>query len=244
MPFAAHRAAPQIEQEINGHQQLMNNNRYAPPMLDSIKKVSEQSRVYIFNVGPWPQQRYLGSLGMKLIPACPEGKPYSEPLVVEGIVRELYPINEGEYKQILEDGVNVAQQILGVGPHLSPRNSFVPYGVFVSTTDPPNEADLKKARAALRDKFLELVTEADSAYSLGPKTAEDTIRPETHFVAARALGKTEVDCPWLRNAQVPAERAECPGCGTVYKIGIMKCRECGYILDKKKYEANKANFAA
>lgn len=234
----AHRAAMD-------NQRLMNGSRYAPPMLDMVERASEQARVYIFNVGPWMQQRLMGSLGTYTIPACPEGKEYSAPVVIEGIVSELYPINEGEFKRTMEDGYAVAMQVLGVGPHLSPRNSFVPYGVFVSRNERPSKEEITAARAKLAEKFLELVTEADLAYANGPKAAEETIRPETHFVAARALGKTAVDCPWLKNAQVPAERKECFGCGAQYKVGILKCA-CGAVLDKKRYDEAVKNglFAA
>jgi len=226
-------------------QRRMNKSRFIPPMLDMVQQVSEKAKIYIFNVGPWAHQRLMGSLGSFIVRACPEGKEYSEPLVLDGIVSELYPINEGEYKRTMEDGYAIAQQILGVGPHLSPRNSFVPYGVFISRSNPPEKHEIKAAKEKLREKFLELVTEADLAYSQGPKAAEETIRPETHFVAARALRKTEAECAWLKNAQAPAERAECPGCGAVHKVGVMKCRECGFILDQKRYsEAVKAGLFA
>lgn len=215
---------------------LMNNSRYIPPMLDMVRQLSEDSKIYIYNVGPWPQQRLLGSLGTYIVRECPDGKEYGEPVELPGIVSELYPINEGEYKRTMEDGMAIAMQILGVGPFLSPHNSFVPYGVFISRSNPPKKEEILEAKKNLRQKFLELVAEADLAFSQGPKMAEETIRPETHYVAARALRKTEAECPWLRNSQLPAERAECPGCGTVYKIGIIKCRDCGFILDKRKYD--------
>lgn len=222
----------------------MNANRHIPPMLDIVKKVSNENKVYIFNVGPWAQSRLLGSLGQFFIEPCPEGKDYSKPIVLNGIVREYYPINEMKMEPIDEDGDFIAQQILGVGPHLSPRASFVPYGVFISHNNPPLKAEVEKAKGELHKLFLELVTQADLAYSMGPKSADDTIRPETHFVAARALGKTETDCAWLKNAVVPAERKECPSCGARYKLGLILCRECKFILDPKKYAENKASFAS
>jgi hypothetical protein len=226
------------------NRRMNGDSRYQPPILESVQRASDAARVFIFNVGPWPQERALGSAGRFFISAKPENAEYWGPLTIPGVQRELYPINEMEYKAIETEGWDFAMQIVGTGPFLSPFNSFVPYGVFASRTNPPKKEEVTEAKKALRARLLELVNEADVAFSKGPKATEDTIRPESHFVAARLLGKTEIDCPWLKNAQVPAERDECPGCGTIYKIGIMKCRECGYILDKDKYDKNKANFAA
>lgn len=238
-------SAQDATREAVNHQRTMNGSRFAPPMLDIVQDISEQSKVYIFNVGPWMQQRLMGSLGTFNIPACPKDREYSDPVVIDGIVSELYPINEGEMKRTMEKGEYIAQQILGVGPFLSPRNSFVPFGVFVSKSRKPSKNEIETAKGELQKKFLELVTEADLAAANGPKAAEETIRPETHFVAARALGKTVVDCPWLKNAQVPAERKECFGCGQPYKVGILKC-VCGAVLDKPRYDEAVKNglFAA
>lgn len=236
--------AQDATREAMNHQRTMNGSRYVPPMLGMVQELVAKNKVYIFNVGPWPQQRLMGSLGTFNIQACPKDREYSDPVVIDAIVTELYPINEGEFKRTMEDGHDIAMQILGVGPHLSPRNSFVPYGVFLSDTKIPSKEKIAEAKGNLNEKFLELVTEADLAYASGPKAAEETIRPETHFVAARALGKTAIDCPWLKNAQVPAERKECFGCGTPYKVGILKCA-CGAVLDKKRYdEAVKAGLFA
>ncbi len=246
MPFAGSHAAPEIERGIYDHVRRMNASRHVPQMLPMLKEISEKNRVYIFNVGPWMQQRPLGSAGTWTIPACPEGKEYSDPVVIDGLVREMYPDNEAQMKSLGDvDGMEFAMQILGVGPHLSPRNSFIPFGIFASRNQKPTKAEIDEARGRLRETFRELVAEADRAYAQGPKLAEETIRPETHFVAARALRKSEAECPWLKNAQAPAARDSCPSCGGVYNVGIMKCRDCGYILDKKRYdEAVKAGLFA
>ena len=214
-----------------------NQRHLPPPRLRQIQDLSERTRVYLYNVGPWAHQRLMGSLGTYHIPACPEGGEFSAPVMIEGIVSEMYPMLEGRMDYLPdEDGWNIAMQVLGVGPHLPPRNSFVPYGVFASRSNPPAKEEMKEARRNLWEKYRELVAEADIAYSQGPKAAEETIRPDTHFVAARALRKTEAECPWMKNSAAPAERAECPSCTAVYKVGAMKCRECGYVLDKIRYD--------
>ena len=106
--------AGEADRSARENQRLMNGSRYVPPLLDSVAQVSDRSQVYVFNVGPWPQQRLMGSLGTYNVPACPEGRECSDPIVIAGIVSELYPINEGEYKRTMEDGYAVAMQVLGV----------------------------------------------------------------------------------------------------------------------------------
>ena len=54
---------------------------FVPP---SIKKESVKNQLYIFNVGPKIQYGEGASYGRVLIPACLEGKEYSEPYIVPG----------------------------------------------------------------------------------------------------------------------------------------------------------------
>lgn len=236
MPFAGNHAAPEIEAAVLQHQRAMNASRYIPTTPDLYKQVSEQNRVYIFNVGPWQHRRELGSAGTFVIPACKEGQDYSDAVIVNGVVEEPYPINEVECKTLMTEGHALAGQILGEGPFIPKSTSFRPYGVFISATPKPSKEELAAARGELQQKYVELVAAASDAHANGHKEAQEVIRPEWHFVAARALKKSEAECPWLGNTQAPAARTECAGCGTIYKIGIMKCGTCGMILDKAKYD--------
>lgn len=236
MPFAGHHAAPDVEAAVLAHTRAMNSSRYIPPTPDIYREVSEKHRLYIFNVGPWPHVREMGSAGTFRIPACPKGEQYSEPVIVNGVAEEPYPINEAECKILMTDGRAMAQQILGEGPMIARSQSFSPYGVFIAASNPPDKDELRAARQKLNEKYVELVGLAQEAFQMGPQAARETIRPEWHFVAARALRKSEAECPWLANTQSPAERNECPGCGTVYKVGIIKCGNCQMILDKKKFD--------
>ena len=214
----------------------MNGSRFIPQSPEIYRRVAEENRVFIFNVGPWVHKRELGSAGTYTIPACPDGQEYSAAVVIRGVVEEPYPINEAECKVITEDGHTVAMQVLGEGPFVPRSSSFRPFGVFISRTQVPSREDIAKAKQALQEKYVELVRLASEAYSHGPREAQEVIRPEWNFLAARALKKTEVECPWLGNTQVPAERKECFNCGTAYKVGIAQCPSCRAILDKQKFE--------
>src|SRR6185312_8060023 len=119
-------------------------------------------------------------------------------------------------------------QIIGNGKHLAPGNSLTKYGVFASRTNPPKKEEIAAANRALDEHCKSLVNEANAAMAQGPKAAEETIRPEQHFLAARRLKKTETECPWMNRAQEVTERANCENCGTLYRVGIAQCPTCLY----------------
>jgi len=214
----------------------MNSSRHIPPTPAIYQRVSQENRLFIFNVGPWRHKRELGSAGTFFIPACPEGKDYSDPVIIMGVVEEPYPINEVKCENLITEGTDLANQVLGEGPFIPKSTSFRPFGVFISNSEKPTKEELAAAKAELAQKYLELVNEASTAFANGHKEAQEVIRPEWHFVAARALRKSEAECPWLGNTQTPAARSECPGCGVVYKVGVIKCKDCGFVLDKPRYD--------
>jgi hypothetical protein len=235
------------QDDVLAHQRAMNNSRYVPTMPDIVRRVSEENRIYVFNVGPWRHVREMGSAGNWAIPACPDGKEYSEPVVIDGVMSEPYPMSEvamsmlplaAKARQLAGDGEgwDFALQVLGEGPHIPRNASFKPFGVFLSKSNPPQKQEVADARRLLNQKYLELVRSASEAWALGPARAGEVIQASFHHVAARALRKTEAECPWLANTEQLAERADCPSCGAVYSKGIMKCRGCGFILDKARYD--------
>ena len=245
--LAALHATPQGSAELLSRKRQLDAARKIPELPETIRKLSESTRVYIFNVGPWKQQQLMGSLGTYVIPACPAGKEYSAPVVIDGIVSELYPINEGEYKRMMSDGFEVAIQIIGgssefpeLSKQLVPSNSLEKYGVFVSRTNPPSQAAVQKAKARFRGECNNLINEANSALAQGPKLAEETIR-EQHFIAARELGKTPAECPWLDRSVEVRERKECGFCGVMVAETVVKCPNCHEILDREAYNRMKGS---
>lgn len=243
MEIGAFDATPQGQTAVLDRQRQMNGGRAIPPKLKILEEAAERGSVFIYNVGPWQHKQWMGSLGIKIIPKCEEGQPYSKPLKVSGVVDELYPANEAKYERMMYDGMEVASQIIGVGKHLAPQNSLVKLGVFISRTEIPSEEDLAEARKKLAQSMQEYVNEASAAMAQGPKVAEETIRHDPHFLAARYLNKTAAECPWLARSVEVGERKTCEGCGTTYKVGVIVCGTCGFILDEEKYTKNKARFS-
>jgi len=178
----------------------------------------------------------MGSLGRYVIPACKEGEKHSEPLVIPGIVEELYPDSERTMKRITADGYQTAMQIIGVGPHLMPQNALTRYGVAISKQWPPKKEEVAAAWKALEEGELsDLIREANSAAATGPKAMEETINGR-HYLAARLLKKGVADCPWMSRATETRERVECKFCGEPMKTGIPRCPNCKEIVDQTLYD--------
>jgi hypothetical protein len=240
----------------------MNASRYVPEMPEIFKKISEENRLYIYNVGPWVHTREMGSAGVARIPACrysEAGDPLEEfgkPYTVEGVEQEPYPVGPTEMVMIPKcgkpgvmtgggEGILLAQQILGEGPMIPRSQSFRPFGVFISKTYRPSKEDLAEAKEALWKRLGEMIAEANSEYANNKWLDEDTVQ-KWYLVAARILKKSPAECPWMADRQAPAARENCPGCGSVYEKGILKCRHCGFVLDKPRYDdaVKKGLFAA
>jgi len=242
MPETLRISAREAAQMAAAEQRQMNNGRQIDRMPAVLEQFAETNKIYLYNVGPWSHRREMGSLGAFYIPACEDGKEYSRPLTLPGIVTEPYPVSENQMALHQEDGGYIAEQILGVGKMRRPDESLAPLGVFISTTNPPGKAEIARARAALDGYYRHLVQEADAAWAQGPKMAEETIQPKLHFLAARRLNLTETECPWLKNAATAADRKNCDGCGTPYAVGIILCPQCRYILDPEKFSKHRDRF--
>lgn len=222
----------------------MNQMRTIPKLPASVQRIADENTVHIFNVGPWPHTRELGSIncmvGARFIPKCEKGQEYAAAVPIPGIIAEPVPIDEKHMELRQEEGRYVAEQILGVGKHLDPRNSLVKYGVFIAEGKVPTKAELKEARKNLFAYYQELVAEARTAYATGPKEAEATIRPSLHHVAARELNLN--DEPWLVNA-MPEGRQTCPSCGVKCDHQVILCHNCKYIFKPEEYAKLAERFA-
>lgn len=236
-------SAQEAAQRVAATAQASSYRNNAPRTLPIIEDLSERTSVYIFNVGPWSFNQSMGSLGNFYIPACLPDAEYSAPLKIKGILQEPYPEGDGQMKMLNpEEGRTVAMQILGIGPHLNPRNALIRYGVFLADGPVPTQKELDDARAKLTDYFRALVAEADAAFSQGPKTLNDLLSngDGRHYMAARKIGRTIAQSPWIGNATQEVNRQECPNCGEPYRLGIAECPKCGDILDMEKYKAKLA----
>lgn len=229
-------------------------NRYVPEIPDIVAQLAYDTRIFIYNVGPWELRRELGSPGAAIIRACPEGREYSEPFIVLGVEQEPYPFTETECSMIPKagkllqkggsaDGILLAHQILGEGPHLPSGLSFRPFGVFISRTEVPSKEDLSKARAALRERLQLLVKEANDSWADG-RDKKEVIQKDWHQRAAEMLKKGVAECPWMGDRQTGVERIDCPFCMVAIPATVAKCPNCKEVVNQDLYKAAQARARA
>lgn len=212
-----------------------------PKLPAAVAKTSNETCVWIYNVGPWALSRELGSLGSFRIPACPEGEEYVARDPIPGIFTEPVP---GEHPLHMElrtsDGRYVAEQIVGIGAFLSKRDSFEHLGVFlgsqVGPAAKPTKAELATAKGKLRLYLEELINDARKAYERGD--LREIV--ERHRMAARTL-KLENE-QWYSTREAKA-RQDCPMCGSVVNDTVVICPTCRYVLNEEKYEKMKSRIA-
>lgn len=197
----------------------------APIIPDMIRNAAEEKAVYIINVGPKSWLQEMGGRGKFFIPACQEGKEYSEPLKIPGIFPETIPVDMKKLEVRYEDGWLVASDIIGLGHSKSPANSLVRWGVFLSRTPKPSKEDLAKANAALTETAVALVREGNDFHNQGPQQYVN-ITIDHRW----ALRRTNQKASW---EQPLAQMDVCPGCQESIKPGVV-VHTCGAVLDFDK----------
>lgn len=239
--------------EIANIQQQMERDRTtAPEELEAVEELSEQTKVYIYSVGSWPQQVSMGSLGTQWIPGLSEDKclipgdlNVSAPLIIKGVPSEPYP-GDGEGRRIYHKpqkndpnrkhtGYHLAMEIIGAADKSNKSNDLRPFGLFVSKqpeqnvdspTFPRWKADVLAAQKALATNYAQMCGKATAAWKAG-KFQTEFMNDERIFMVARVLKKTKVDCPWLENTLASAENKECIAqCGRILPLGSLQC-QCG-----------------
>jgi hypothetical protein len=182
----------------------------APDIPDFVQEMAKQKQHYIYNVGPfaWPVSH--GTTGSFTIPACDEGKPYSKPLILDGIVFETYIVAEGTLASYQWDGKKIALETLGVGQRRSPVQSLIAWGCFLAEGEKPTSAELKAANDALDQKASDLVSEARLAWQQNQATAWQTIT-KAHRYGATRLKLSASDDKWLGEYS-PTKEVQCGAC--------------------------------
>ncbi len=243
-------SANEAERAARTEQLRMNNGRTIPPIPLQIKKLAEDTKVWIYNVGPWGYKRELGSAGTYFIPKCEENQEYATMNPIPGVFHEYVIRDETAFESRFEDGDEIhggtsggryiASQIVGVGRMLSPGESLIRYGVFIGSQVGPNakptKQELSDAKAVLSQTADTLVNEADKAERIGPKELEQTLTDKHHWAAAyRKLDAREHR--WMReNVSSIVGRQTCPVDGTVSDGNVIMCPTCKYLFNEEKYK--------
>lgn len=234
--------------EVAARQKALNRSKRPAFIPRAIDEMSRKSQLYIFNVGPKPQEGNGASYGRVMIQPCPPDREYSDPFVVPGLPHEYYnkegntldPQFHGD-GEMEEPGWDWACQAINGftdakgewnGKFLAPRGSLEKFGVGISRTWPPSKADIKLARDKMLKEYAFLVQQANEAHAMGKASS---VLTDDHFTAAHVLGKTAQECRWLEFSASIETRQNCPKCQKPYDTGTVE-HDCGFILNKKQYD--------
>lgn len=138
-------------------------------------------------------------------------------------------------------GYDFAMEVIGVGMMVNQSNDLRAKGVFISdqreqkepakdAPKPMHEAyarwvkDVKSAQASFRRYCAKVCQNANVEHARG-KFAD--IRNDELYIFARLIKGTALEYKWLGDTEDAAKNQNCPGCGQVVKLDIIKCR-CGY----------------
>ena len=189
-------------------------------------------KVYVWSLYWRPLERRQGSLGMRIVPGCPDGQAVSEPLVIDGFIADEFDLGDGRGNMSwnAEAGTDVADDFIGARSYSAEMSTHTTnyewYGVFRSAAEKPTIEELETAYAKL-EKFQKMwLADGDRLALQGEKGLEQIGTP--HREAAIWLKQPR---SW---SQPAVAMIECPGCGNSVKPYIAKCGSCGAILDRMK----------
>lgn len=242
------------------HRKMQQERMSVPDELEAITELSEQTKVYIYSVGAWPQVVSLASLGTHTIPAIPEEhvlKPgdltVSKPLVVGGIPSETYPVDDGGRRIYhrpqphdplrKHTGLHLALEIIGAGAKSKVDNDLRPWGCFVSTIPeqkpgsplfPQWRKSVEDAKAALASNFAKRKAAANEAFKKGTFQAL-YLNDDRIGIIARVTNATKAECPWMENMVTAVENKPCVACRVLIAADALQCASCGQkqVSDKK-----------
>lgn len=156
---------------------------YLPSLPKALELIAP---VKIFNV--WDEKWVIekGSLGQFYIPPCEKGQKYSQALTVPGIVREAVMVEEvagGRKMQwLLYDGIEVAQDIIGVTRYAPAATNLTPYGVFIAAGQEPSDEEILKANGELTKTLFQIAKEALALARIDPRSISNRHLKALDFV--------------------------------------------------------------
>jgi len=204
------------------------NRAFIPTMLKD-QDPAKFPPVYIFNTFNREHHMYCGSKGLKVIPACPAGQPYGQPLALRAIEVEEYDLADGagNMSYWTDDGIEVARDVIGVNSQGAAFGLYTTnlewWGVFATVNAEPTKEELAGAKAKLT-RMMQLIYENGKKLAAQGPAGLSQIG-ENHALAAAFLG---VPAPW---GTVQQAMDACPWCKNPVNQGAIKCPTCHEILD-------------
>jgi len=183
--------------------------------------------LYIFNISDQELRWREPGFPLYIVPPCPKGKNFSDPLVIPGIVSEEY-LEDRSTEFNHYNAVEIAYAILKIGPGMKATLDERKRGYFMSYSNPPKESELKEAQALYNQYCDTLIAEADMVMAQGEsKGMTGQMINESH---RRALAYRKQQRDWGKGT---VEMIDCPGCQQpAPKLAAI--HSCGAVLDWRK----------
>jgi hypothetical protein len=204
--------------------------------------------VYIFNVGPrvW---RGVGGGKQWVIPACPKGERFSEPIAIPALVLSERDLADGgnNLDTVIDAALsgtrkvgNESKHVMGVADDVIGKNSTSPgldlhttngewFGVFVSQNELPTDDEIDIAESKLRDMMQLVYAQGAEKVQAGEKVgmADRRLYNEAaEYLRAKPL--------W---GNLDHTMDSCPLCGEDIRKGASICKHCHNRIDADSVEA-------
>jgi hypothetical protein len=207
------------------------NQKKVDQIPEMLKKLARQTHFRIYNVGPYPWLREMGSMGTWTIQKPDPETGISPYLMVPAILFETVPEDVDKMKQVPHDGRQFVDDLLGVGRFKNESQNLVKWGVFFTEGVEPTEEQLEEAHQHVLERCRDMVAQADAYEAQGPNHLVNIT--EHHRWAAKQLN---IERPWSKETKA---MIDCPGCGEkiLPTVAVHGGRNgCGAILDRKRAE--------
>ncbi len=224
---------------------------------------AKENLIHIFNVSPYPKLIEHPSFGAVTVQACPKGKEYSEPTIIEGLVFTGVCVEMKTVEMRQESGRVCVVDLLGLGPFKAKANCLLNWGIFIAaddTFDPDKTAEVTVAKgrngkpikmqlpAWVKTGKLGTVPtkkELARANALFEATDMALIAEADDFASAgpdgqKSIGRMHRDAAERRNhvrdwsnPMKGVALVSCPGCQQKIQPGVV-IHSCGAVLDWEK----------
>lgn len=202
-----------VEQEA-----VKRNSKIVEKIPTMIRKLSAENKIYIFNVGPQPHSRNLGSLGNFYVPPCGVGEEVSEPLVIDGMVLERITNDMNKMDNRYEEGIDVARDVMFIGRGYTPDLNRENWGLFIHDGPVAPQAKIAAGKKRLHKSYSDLIAQADN---LERQNKRDEI--SNNPIYALAAAELGVKRPWCEESKA---MDSCAACGGTINTGVKVCIHC------------------
>lgn len=196
------------------------------------KTTPDLGAVMIYSVNPFPIRLMNGTLGNRMVPACPKGEQWVGLEIPDKVVQKYDGDLDSKGNNKYTPHVVLADSIVGdfLGRYRHLGIFAVPEGVSIE-----DQAD--KARLTLKKTWLQWFNKAELLWQ------EKKVRGRIPALSHQACEGLGLSAPW-HEEPATTSLAPCPFCGAMIEAGNAKCRTCGEVLDAKALSSRREKAKA